>query len=263
MAKLYLARHKERQSKLDSMTKYPSIETYHALDPQTGMLQEDRVTQFTGTVVVTEKIDGVNARIILLPDGTYILGSRSELLYGQGDLIENPAHGIVETLYNIAERLSGPERDSIMVVYGEVYGHGNGPWGNYTSRKEVGGFRVFDVAVIENWPEIMLWNREAIASWREHNGQQFHAEAALNRFAQQTGLELTPRIMVEHRDVLPTTLQETLDWMVKILPVSQAKLSPGGTGVAEGVVIRSWARSTVVKARFKDYSSTLRRLQVA
>lgn len=248
----------EGLSKLDSMTKYPSIETYHGMG-QNGMLLEDDVTTFTGTVVVTEKIDGVNARIIIMPEGNYILGSRDTLLYGQGDLIENPAHGIVATLKYIADRLSGPQRDNIKVVFGEVYGIGNGPWGNYTSRKEVGGFRVFDVMTVENWLEIMGWERDQIALWREHRGQQFYAEPGLVRFAQQTGLELTPRVCVELGDRLPTTLAGTLGWMKTILPQSQAKLSPGGSGAPEGVVLRSWARSLVVKARFKDYESTLRR----
>ena len=244
------------------MTKYPSIPTYHALDPANGMLQEDQHTRFVGTVVVTEKIDGVNARIILMPDGDYILGSRDTLLYGQGDLIENPAHGIVATLKNIADRLAGHERDSVMVVFGEVYGIGNGPWGNYTSRKEVGGFRVFDVMTVENWAEMLGWDKEYFSTWRENGGQQFYAEPGLNRFVQQTGLELTPRILTDHRDELPTTLQGTLDWMGKILPESQAKLSPSGKGEPEGVVIRSWARSIIVKARFKDYTSTIRRLNM-
>jgi hypothetical protein len=249
----------EGLSKLDSMTKYPSIGTYHALDPATGMLQEDKVTSFVGTVVVTEKIDGCNARIILLPNGTYILGSRDTLLYAQGDLIQNPAHGIVDTLKNIGERIAGAERNNIMVIFGEVYGIGNGPWGNYTSRKEVGGFRVFDVMTIDNWPELMGSERARLALWRESGGQQFYAEPGLTRFTREAGLELVPRLLVDHREQLPTTLQDTLDWMSEILPESQAKLSPGGSGTPEGVVIRSWARSIIVKARFKDYRSTLRR----
>lgn len=70
---------------LNSLTKYPSIPTYHSLDPSNGNLLDDRVG-FTAPVIGTEKIDGTNARIISLPDGSYLLGSREELLYAKGDL---------------------------------------------------------------------------------------------------------------------------------------------------------------------------------
>src|SRR5687767_1954189 len=82
---------------INSMTKYPSIPTYHALDPRDGSLLEETIP-FSGMVIGTEKIDGTNSRIILLPDGTYLLGSREELLYARGDLIGNPALGIVDAL---------------------------------------------------------------------------------------------------------------------------------------------------------------------
>ncbi len=72
------------------MTKYPSIPTYHALDPRNGGLLDETVP-FTGTVLATEKVDGTNARIVQLPDGGYLLGSREELLYAKGDLIGNPS----------------------------------------------------------------------------------------------------------------------------------------------------------------------------
>src|ERR1043165_1712275 len=88
---------------VNSMTKYPSIPTYHALDPRNGNLTDETVP-FNGPVFGTEKIDGANARIILLSDDTYLLGSREELLYAKGDLIENPSQGIVTALKPVAEK---------------------------------------------------------------------------------------------------------------------------------------------------------------
>ena len=67
-------------SKINSLTKYPSIPTYHKLDPKNGSLLEEALN-FQGTLIATEKVDGTNARIICLPDGNYLLGSREELLY--------------------------------------------------------------------------------------------------------------------------------------------------------------------------------------
>ena len=76
-------------NKLNSMTKYPSIPTYHTLGDK-GTLLEQTVS-FEGKVVLTEKVDGTNSRIILLPDVNFVLGSREELLFAKGDLIGNPA----------------------------------------------------------------------------------------------------------------------------------------------------------------------------
>lgn len=55
--------------RLNSLTKYPSIPTYHTLDPKDGCLVAEAV-RFDGDVIATEKIDGTNARLICLPDGT-------------------------------------------------------------------------------------------------------------------------------------------------------------------------------------------------
>jgi len=54
-------------------------------------------------VLVTEKVDGCNGRIIILPDG-YLIGSREELLHASGDLIFNSDCGIVETLRPVADK---------------------------------------------------------------------------------------------------------------------------------------------------------------
>lgn len=45
-------------NKLNSMTKYPSIPTYHTLNPKDGCLEEPAIEFPCGTVYATEKIDG-------------------------------------------------------------------------------------------------------------------------------------------------------------------------------------------------------------
>jgi hypothetical protein len=82
---------------LNSLTKYPSIPTHHELDPKNGGLLES-ATAFVGSVIGTEKVDGTNGRIIVLPDGNWIIGSREELLHARGDVIANPALGIATAL---------------------------------------------------------------------------------------------------------------------------------------------------------------------
>jgi hypothetical protein len=53
--------------KLNSMTKYPSILTYHALGDK-GVLQETVQIPFEGRIIGTEKVDGTNARLIFCLD---------------------------------------------------------------------------------------------------------------------------------------------------------------------------------------------------
>jgi hypothetical protein len=71
--------------KLNSATEYPSIPTYHALGER-GVLLNDHVSFHGQGIVATEKVDGTNSRITLMPDGCYLVGSREELLHAKGDL---------------------------------------------------------------------------------------------------------------------------------------------------------------------------------
>lgn len=243
---------------INSLTKYPSIPTYHALDPRNGSLL-DEVTAFPGKVIATEKVDGANARIILLPDGTYLIGSREELLYAQGDLIGNPALGIVEQLKPVAESLRvGEVPDLIRVLYLELYGGKVGAAAKqYTRDPNRFGWRLFDVALIGDLDERLGWSSEQISGWRERGGQTFADEEQLRRVADVGGLELTPRLFTDDDSTLPTDIEKTLDVLRFYLPETLAGLDSSGR--AEGIVFRSPDRSVIAKARFQDYERTLKR----
>ena len=140
--------------KLNSATKYPSIPTYHALGEK-GALLEECVPLAGKELVSTEKIDGTNSRIILTPDGCYQIGSREELLFARGDLVHNPALGIVDALRATAERIIERQptaADTITTVYLETYGgKTTGAAKQYSGCREY-GYRMFDltrVAVAE------------------------------------------------------------------------------------------------------------------
>ena len=90
--------------KLNSMTKYPSILTYHNLGDK-GILQETVQIPFEGRVIGTEKVDGTNTRMIFCPDQSVVVGSREDLLWERRDLIGNPAMGIVEAVKETVQRL--------------------------------------------------------------------------------------------------------------------------------------------------------------
>jgi hypothetical protein len=89
--------------KLNSATQYPSILTYHVLG-QRGRLTEARTADFRDEartdVIVTEKIDGTNARIILPPRGA------GSALVGSPPRGAAPAAAVVRAIE--AEAMSPP-----------------------------------------------------------------------------------------------------------------------------------------------------------
>ncbi|KKK85253.1 hypothetical protein LCGC14_2775160 [marine sediment metagenome] len=148
--------------KLNTATKYPSIPTYHKLGDRGRLTEELNVDFGDDDVVVTEKIDGTNARIVcFVPSSldsdsaaSYLIGSRKELLFASGDLLHNPSNCIVETVRPFAddfvEGVEWPncavqQNLAVRVIYGEVYGARiQKGGGNY--RSDV-SFRLFDVVI--------------------------------------------------------------------------------------------------------------------
>lgn len=239
---------------LNSATKYPSIPTYHALGER-GMLTE-QVTQFHGDVILTEKVDGTNSRIIRLPDGDWFIGSREEMLTARGDRVSNPALGIVEALRPIADALDGDDAGCIMVYYLETYGAKiGGQAKQYTGSGNV-GWRMFDLAYIPL--DVLDWDREKIAAWRDGGGQAFATEAVLQRASELEGIELTPRLATVFAGTLPASLALTHGLLNEMLPKTFVALDEGAGGRAEGIVLRTTDRSVIAKARFQDYERTLK-----
>lgn len=249
---------------LNSLTKYPEIPTYHPLGEK-GRLRNEPPLDFTGIADVTEKIDGTNARIITLPDGTVVVGSREELLWARGDLVRNAQLGIVDTLLalDLPERAVKLVGDRILVIFGEVYGHGVGPAGRrYAGKTTNTGFRVFDVAYAPI--EYLAWSPEEAASWRQHGGQSWFSELGVESLAADLGARRVPALGSVSGDRLPRTLSGTLTWLEGQVARSRAPLfSDEGSAqvAAEGVVIRGFdaeGRRRLAKARFEDYRRTLR-----
>lgn len=247
---------------LDSMTKYPSIPTYHDLDPSNGTLRETGLREkFSGAVVITEKVDGTNGRVIFLPDGSYVIGSREELLYASGDVVHNPKQGIVDALRPVAERAKRPLVSSthISVAFLEVYGGQKITAGSkhYTGTGQV-GVRLFDVLTVPagTWPEVLSWPVERIAFWRERGGQQFGWEGDLHDAAAALDVPLVPRLGTVNADELPVSVDDAHQWLKGLLPTTTVALDDAAKGEAEGVVLRSLDRAAIAKVRFQNYRRT-------
>ncbi|MFN6565243.1 MAG: RNA ligase family protein [Nostoc sp. ChiSLP01] len=236
------------------MTKYPSIPTYHALGDKGILL--DEFVRFDGEVILTEKVDGTNSRIILLPDGNYILGSREELLFAKGDLIGNPALGIVDALHSIADLLPQSEQN-IIVVYLELYGGKvTAASKQYTAQQNV-GWRLFDVAVLTDIAMLFTKSVQQLTVWRDNGGQTFLDEDQLKKASIDFGFELTPRLATVK--ALPVSIEETHQFLKALLPKTKVALDEGAGGRGEGIVARTYERSAIAKIRFEDYERHAKR----
>lgn len=243
---------------INSATKYPSIPTYHTMGEK-GILQSSSLS-FGDNVYVTEKVDGTSVRIILLPnEGTYLLGSREELLYCNGDVVHNPALDIVDNLKPIADQLCvnklfNPVRDKITVIFLEQFGNrGVGNYKAYSKSGKNAGFRVFDICEVGY--DVLSKPIEKIASWRDNGGQNFYRFGTLLPVCDILSLQQVPLIKVVDR--LPVCIQGTFDFLQSCISSSLVKLEDEATGIPEGVVIRNADRTKIAKIRFEDYKRTL------
>lgn len=255
--------------KLNSLTKYPSIPTYHAIGEK-GMLQPTIQVCFCGTVYGSEKVDGTNARIIMCPDGSILLGSREDLLWESRDLIGNPSMGIVETLRNKVAWLARHHTpdDAITVFFVEVYGKNVGSAAKQYSGKAT-GFRLFDVLRIEDHQDILgRASREQISNWRENGYNHILGHGCKATYADVPGLiacavlremEMVPQLFSIDAGILPSTFEDAQK-LIQEYQKSRCALDESGLGSSEGIVIRTADRSAIAKLRQEDYARTLRRL---
>jgi hypothetical protein len=250
--------HPENLRKINSLTKYPSILTYHVMGDKGRLRDEVQVSFADGPLEVTEKVDGTNGRIVVNSDGDWVIGSREDLLTARGDRIFNSAQRIVETLRGIADNLPrSPHPDVLTTYYLEVYGGRVGSNAcNYTASRWLTGCRLFDVAYTPALPEKLTWDLEKIANWRDNHGQSFMRGHDLDSIAESCGLQRVPADLTVGVQ-MPTTLHDTYVWLHDRVPVSTVTLDSTGNGHAEGVVVRTFDRSRIAKIRFQDYRRTL------
>lgn len=242
-------------SVLNTATKYPSILTYHAMGEK-GRLSDARTVEPVTNLIVTEKVDGTNTRLIFMPDGRYLIGSREQLLHASGDIVANPALGIVDSIRPMADRLNdliNRKDDEITVAFLETFGgKTTAASKNYTSKLEF-GHRLFDVCKVT--VDQLDGRLEELSLWRENGGQAFFGEDELQDFSDVMSVPLTERLETEE---LPTDHAGVMSWLEQSLPETKVRLDPDANGVPEGVVVRSYDRKSIAKIRFVDYRRTLK-----
>ena len=271
---------------LNSMTKYPSILTYHNLGERGSLvnsLVEDKKFQDNESVYVTEKIDGTNTRIILFTDTNsnifdYFFGSREELLYAKGDRVCIDKSGITtacsENMEIIQKAIEdrtiqmsndGDEEPILLpnrmyVLYGETYGGKINAHKQYTGHNAI-NMRFFDawcMTIDEALNYINTMTLDALASWRNNGGQPFMSVTRFDSLIENLNLTKVPYIQLVCGCEIPEDLQGVWDWMQQF-SVSNATLDAEGNGQAEGVVLRNVNRTLIRKIRFEDYQKTKKR----
>lgn len=248
--------------KLNSLTKYPSIPTYHAMDGK-GKLTDAIQVDFSDerVVLVTEKIDGTNARIVALSNGECLVGSRGEFLWYTADLLYGKDQGIVDTVrpYIECERLSAEYTDDgdLTVLYGEVYG------GKVQNGKQYGGtqhFRVFDRSYLveQKLTELLAMDPPQIAAWRETDTDRWVEDDGLRTVSLADCVEVVAGLGAWLGTDLPMGHEACLNWMQELLPHTASAIDTNEPGKAEGVVIRTPDRRKIAKLRFDDYRRALK-----
>lgn len=255
-------------AELNSATKYPSILTYHALGER-GMLTEELTTfadvdlDDPSMVYVTEKVDGTNGRIVLLPGGDYFIGSREELLYAKGDRVTKQCMpeptAIVETLQPIAEKLCKEFVVGIHTLYVEVFGGSIARNAKQYSGTGRVSCRLFDVS----YAPLSTLDKERgeIALWRDNGGQQWFDVNLLQSVSKDCNIPMVPYLDDLVDNELPYSVEDTYQWLKETIDETYVGLDEKAGGRPEGLVIRDHNRTRIAKIRFQDYARTLKRRQ--
>jgi hypothetical protein len=237
------------KDKINTLTKYPSILTFHKLG-ENEILTDSLTTDLSNEKLSgSEKIDGTNVRIISYGN-EYLIGSRLLILQHSEDLYFDPTQGIVEGIHKLVPNI--PQFDKFTVIYGEFFG------GKTTSNarhygKEKNGFRVFDVAVYDDL-SILEKPLNQISKWRETDtgegiiyGQRFLSRKTAQSYLPDFSfVPLVDFVFTNH------THEYILQRLNECIPTTNVALTESATKKAEGIILRNESRTKIVKIRFKD-----------
>ena len=256
--------------KVNSMTKYPSILTYHDLykGATLNTLTEGKTFAPDAVLEMTEKVDGMNSRLIYLDDD-FIIGERESIVFAKGDRIQNspvisPMLNELETFFNTGLK---DDKNMLTVIYGESYGYNIASKKQYVINSNNRKYRVFDIVQIpiNDVHKILSMDIAQIASWRDHMHQPFVDTDTLAAFCKEFNIMRTPVIKEVMGSEVPTDYKETLKWM-QDFATSTAVLDVPENGTktnqmyarAEGVILRTKDRSMIRKFRFEEYQKAER-----
>lgn len=258
-------------TKFNSLTKYFNIPSYHEINNGKGnYLLTDKKDFINECVYVTEKIEGVSARIILSTNhlgnaDDYLIGNKDSFLFAKGDRIENPLLNIVEnvktiadTIYFLSEKTLKP--NSIYCLYCDMFGGSLKGAKQYTSCGKY-SIRIVDMLIIsqKEVEELLELNDEEIGKWNTNKQIKFQKSEDLKRFCDKYYLETVPVLTVINGNEIPLEAGRMLNWMEKFQK-SELCLDKKALGNSAGVVLRTKDNQLVRELWFKDYRRTQKQL---
>lgn len=252
----------KEQRKLNTITKYPSIFTYHELGKKGTVIEELTQSYYEPTddeiLEGTEKVDGTNTRIVICGQD-YLIGTREEFIYAKGDRIQNDKQNILSNCVPIAEKLMKEndfDKNELVVIYGENYGKSIGDGYKNYATKEI-GFRVFDMWImpVDDIKELLKEDLNKLATWREHCNQPYVDIDDLKLYCRALNLEKTPVLFSITKKELPTSIANMYKFLSQF---KETKVGLDNSGKSEGFVIRNSNRKYIKKIRFEEYEKTLK-----
>lgn len=256
---------KEYAQKLNTLTKYPSILTFHNLGVKKGTLIDtltsDKFPKSDDEELEgTEKVDGTNSRIIICGED-YAIGMREDIIYIKGDKTINDKLGVLSNCIPIAERLvkeNSFDKNTLIVIYGEHYGFNVGAnYKNYAKGKNI-EFRVFDtwdMSISEILELFEKYDLNRLSTWRKQENQPFYPIDKLNSFVTTLGLKRTPVLFKIKKGDLKMSIEDMYKFL---LTYKDTIVGLDNNGKSEGFVVRSKDRKYIKKIRLEEYEKTLR-----
>ncbi|MED2737173.1 RNA ligase family protein [Bacillus toyonensis] len=250
--------------KLNSITKYPSILTYHKITGKGRLLEERVETSIFDAeclINVYEKINGENSRVVFLGDGStvdYFIGSREELLLAKGDRIGNTIGNIANYFTPIADELCLKLKGfkGLIALYFESYGGITPHTKQYSSDKTQNG-RLFDVFALsqEEVDSLLEMPLSKIAGWRDRGNQPFYDCVQRMEFANKNELQVAPLLTSIKGKDLPTDVKGVSEWLEQF---RETRVGINAAGRSEGVICRTTNREVIAKLRIEEYDKTLK-----
>ena len=189
----------------------------------------------------------------------------TEIIYAKGDRVlpaANRKH--IEYLIPVADKITSrlsSTSDTVLFIYGELYGYKIQKWQNYTNEENDYGYRVFDIfslSVDELNSMLDTMSPDQASIWRDNNSQPWYSVDKLKEVSSALGLLTVPYIKRDFMKEISNDI-DTINQFLYRFVNTRAELHANDNKKAEGIVVRTFARSYISKLRFEDYNKYMRK----